>query len=295
VNGGATLVSQFDNLYTPTGSIRQWTHNQPADTVNPVTTWGIEQDDADQLTGVTVSSGNATVRREAYTYDRAGNRLSQQSGNVVRTATFNQLNQITAQTPGGRMRFSGNTTEAADVTVQGRPAQMVDSTHFTAEADVAAGDNDITVTARDGSGNLQTKGWRVTVPGGSNRTFTHDVNGNLLSDGVRTYAWDAKNQPTTVSQNGTDYQFVYDGFGRRVGEKVNGTMTRRWVWDGLTIAVFAVLREQSSPDATRQIDIRYLGFATYTSFAAICGFFAGRLYQARTSRVRRGGDGSRLL
>jgi len=66
-------------------------------------------------------------------------------------------------------------------------------------------------------------------------TFTYDPNGNLLSDGNRSFGWDAENRLTqiTTTANGVSHttEFVYDGLGRRVA--INGTDGEiRYVWCG---------------------------------------------------------------
>jgi len=43
-------------------------------------------------------------------------------------------------------------------------------------------------------------------------TLTYDANGNLLSDGINAYAWNARNQ---LAAAGTT-RFLTDAFGRRV-------------------------------------------------------------------------------
>jgi len=54
--------------------------------------------------------------------------------------------------------------------------------------------------------------------GGS--SFAYDVNGNVISDGLRTYRWDAENRLLSVTVNNqlsTQTSFRYDGTGRRIG------------------------------------------------------------------------------
>jgi hypothetical protein len=75
-------VSAFGYGYDAGGSITRWTQGQPFHTVEPMSAWTIEQDAADQLTGVSVEGRAA-----------------------------------------GRLRFSGTTSEAAHVSVQGRAKQ----------------------------------------------------------------------------------------------------------------------------------------------------------------------------
>jgi RHS repeat-associated protein len=192
--------------------------------------WTIEQDAADQLTGVSVEGRAAG--RQVFSYDLAGNRLTAQSGNATSTTAYNALNQITGISGGGRLRFSGTTSEAANVSVQGRTARMLDATTFTADAEVVPGVNTIPVVATDGNGNRRTNHYQVTVPVGATRAFVYDVNGNLLDDGERTYQWDAKNRLIEAKRGADTWQWSYNAFDQRVSETKNGVVTKRWVWAG---------------------------------------------------------------
>ena len=62
------------------------------------------------------------------------------------------------------------------------------------------------------------------------QAMTYDANGNLTSDGVRNYGWDARNR--LASMTGTaPGSFRYDAFGRRVGKTINGVQTG-FLYDG---------------------------------------------------------------
>jgi RHS repeat-associated protein len=63
-------------------------------------------------------------------------------------------------------------------------------------------------------------------------SFTSDDNGNLTSDGVRTYTWDARDQLASVT-GPVNASFGYDGFGRRRTKTIGGTTTE-FLYDGLT-------------------------------------------------------------
>ena len=227
---GGVAVSAFGYGYDVGGSITRWTQSQPFHTVEPMSAWTIEQDAADQLTGVSVEGRAAG--RQVFSYDLAGNRLTAQSGNATSTTAYNALNQLTRISGGGRLRFSGTTSEAANVSVQGRAARMLDATTFTADAEVVPGVNTIPVVATDGNGNRRTNNYQVTVPGGATRAFVYDGNGNLLDDGERTYQWDAKNRLIEAKRGADTWQWSYNAFDQRVSETKNGVGTKRWVWAG---------------------------------------------------------------
>ena len=73
------------------------------------------------------------------------------------------------------------------------------------------------------------------LTGWNGMTLSYDNNGNLLSDGVNTYSWNARKQLTQISQGSTVIaSFTYDALGRRQTKVVNGTATG-YVYDGLNI------------------------------------------------------------
>jgi RHS repeat-associated protein len=98
-------------------------------------------------------------------------------------------------------------------------------------------DPDDNVTAASGPGYQLNGAYnnldQLTEAGSS--TFAYDANGNLLSDGVRSFSWDADNRliQTATTANGVSHTtgFVYDGLGRRVA--INGAEGEtRYVWCG---------------------------------------------------------------
>jgi RHS repeat-associated protein len=63
---------------------------------------------------------------------------------------------------------------------------------------------------------------RLTLWNG--RTLTYDDNGSMLTDGARTYGWDARNQLSSIGGAGAA-SFTYDAFGRRIAKNVAGAGT----------------------------------------------------------------------
>src|SRR5512147_28898 len=58
-----------------------------------------------------------------------------------------------------------------------------------------------------------------------------DANGNLTSDGTKTYSWNALNQLVEVKEGSTTVAtFEYDGAGRRT-EKAAGGITHTYIYD----------------------------------------------------------------
>jgi RHS repeat-associated protein len=62
-------------------------------------------------------------------------------------------------------------------------------------------------------------------------SFSYDSNGNLTSDGTRTYTWNARNELTGIS-GPVSASFAYDGLGRRRAKTVSGATTQ-FLYDGL--------------------------------------------------------------
>ena len=70
---------------------------------------------------------------------------------------------------------------------------------------------------------------QVSTSGASATSLSYDLNGNLLSDGTNSYAWDAENRMIKITYPGTgNYStFTYDGAGRNVdiAETTSGSVT----------------------------------------------------------------------
>ncbi|WP_295924798.1 RHS repeat-associated core domain-containing protein [uncultured Xanthomonas sp.] len=65
------------------------------------------------------------------------------------------------------------------------------------------------------------------------QTLSYDANGNLLSDGVRTYVWNARDQLVEIKQGTASIaSFGYDPLGRRIS-KTEGGQTISYLYDGL--------------------------------------------------------------
>ncbi|HRU39606.1 MAG TPA: RHS repeat-associated core domain-containing protein, partial [Candidatus Goldiibacteriota bacterium] len=62
-------------------------------------------------------------------------------------------------------------------------------------------------------------------------SYSYDSDGNLLSDGVRTFTWDAKNRLSSVTNAGKTITYTYDHNDLRVSKTVDG-VTTRYFYDG---------------------------------------------------------------
>jgi RHS repeat-associated protein len=227
---GGLNLSTFDYTYEIAGQIKTWaTTNDATSTL----TDAFKYDAVDQLIEAQQPSSPSTIKNHLYRYDRAGNRTSEQIDNAVTSATHNSVNQLTARSATGPIRIAGTLNEAATVTVNGQPATVTSANAFSADVTLAPGTQNITVAAKDYSNNTKTQNYQVTITGGTPRTLAYDLNGNLNDDGAgQTYQWDAANRLIKITRGSTVTEFVYNGAGQRVIEKLNGTEIKRWLWAG---------------------------------------------------------------
>jgi RHS repeat-associated protein len=204
----------------------------------------------------TVERTGAGANRWLYGYDKVGNRTSEQIGDAVSTSSYNEKNQLLSRTGGGPMRWRGTLNEPGNVafttvTVNGKPARMLQGNVFEAILDMTPGNNTVTVQATDVSGNTATKNYQVNVTGSAG-TYTYDANGNLIQkvEGADTwtYEWNAENELTRVLKNGAEQaRFAYDPKGRRV-EKVAGGQTTSYAYESEDI-----LRDVRGPSTLKYV------------------------------------------
>jgi RHS repeat-associated protein len=243
---GATL-SKFDYTYDVTGNITTWQQQVDSD---PAVMWSYLYDNANQLTAaIKQSTGGTptTLKRYAYGYDPVGNRTFEQIDDEVTAATHDNLNRLLTHVPGGPLQFRGTVNEPASVTIQGAPAVVDSANTFRGVSSLPSGTGTVSIVATDPSGNQATKQYELNVTGGA-KTLTYDANGNLTSDGVRSFEWDAANRLVAVTFQANRTEFAYDGEQRRVGivEKQNGSVqsAMKVLWCGTEIC------EERSSDGT---------------------------------------------
>jgi RHS repeat-associated protein len=224
---GARTISKFDYEYDVLGQIKKWTQQAGAAGAQA---FDLGYDSIGQLRSATLEDASqAIVKNYSYDYDAGGNRSLEAIDSLVTGETSNSLNQLKTRQGGtGQLPIRGTTNEpATSVTVNGNTAFAKGDNTFEGKAAVIAGNNTVTVVATDVNGNPTTKSYNVVVTGSGTKTLVYDANGNLTSDGTRTFEWDPLNRLAAVASGTLRSEFVYNGVGQRVTivEKDNGTVT----------------------------------------------------------------------
>ena len=252
-NPSAATLSKFDYTYDTVGNILTWRQERTGSTAKIYT---FTNDLVDQLTSAVLTDPNTTptiLKRQAWEYDAAGNRTAAQTDDAVFATSHDSMNRLGSRAPGGPIVFSGSLDESGTVTIDGKPASVDGSNNFRGTANLTGATTTVTVKAKDASGNETTEQYEVDVSG-STTTYTFDANGNLTSDGTKTYSWNALNQLLEVREGTTTLAiFEYDGKGRRT-EKRAGGVTRTYLYD-----VEDIVEERISGTATDTIRY-YHGF-----------------------------------
>jgi RHS repeat-associated protein len=188
----------------------------------------------------TTGSPPSILKRYGYGYDKAGNRTVEAIDATIASAAYDTRNRLFSQQAGGNLGFAGTSNEPATVTVGGQPASVDGTNLFAGSTNVPSGTSTVTIIAQDYAQppNVRTNTYQVTLTG-SGGSFIHDPNGNLTSDGQRTYEWDVEDRLVGVNHGSRRSEFRYNGGGQRVRvvEKDGATVLsdRRYLWCGLAI------------------------------------------------------------
>jgi RHS repeat-associated core domain len=239
LNQNGNLISKFDYLnYARDGEIRRLEKTLDNGLKHRFV---YEYDRINQLKKAKqVDLVNAgVVNSYVYKYDAAGNRISYRDNLMTVQAKYDKLNQVRLMVGGAAdEEVSGFLNKPARVTVNGEPVDVDDENHFQTYVPGSGPATPLSITATDFDGNPPVTGnWTFSSSQGVGGRFTYS-GGNLTDQKFPKpvqYTWDGEDRLKTVTVDGTTYEFIYDGFSRRIMEKVNGTPSRTWVWSGLEI------------------------------------------------------------
>jgi RHS repeat-associated protein len=171
-------------------------------------------DDADQLTSI--ASGSRLFR---FAYDPVGRRISADFPNGV-AASY-------GYDPAGRLLH---------LTYQNAQGQIVADSRYMYDATgrrIAANGPAASAAPLPNAVVMSfDKADRLTAVNGD--AYTYDANGNLVSDGSRTYVWDARERLVQVKQgDSTLLDVAYDPLGRRSSKSTEEGNTTTYLYDGL--------------------------------------------------------------
>ena len=235
--GGATL-SKFNYDTSALGLITGSVHQVDA---AEAIAYEYGRNSAGQLTAAVLKSTGVSpsiLKSYTYGYDKAGNRTAEAIDTAVVSTSYNAANEVQQQQSGGVLRFAGTLNEPANVTIAGTSEPVSSTNRFEGTASVPSGASTVAVVATDAAGNVRTNTYLVGVAGEA-KAFTHDANGNLVSDGTRSYEWDAEDRLVAVVQGTRRGEFTYNGLGQRVRivEKDGAAILsdRRYIWSDLAV------------------------------------------------------------
>jgi RHS repeat-associated protein len=257
------------------------------------TSQSFEYDAKGQLTKAAGYLGNTADdskklpdRQHEYSYDNIGNRMtSNRTGNGALQDNYNtlknasdtaetadrdrqlKLNQIHSR-ENNTVVLSGTADPAAKVLVSGRSAAATRLGRFWSDDVTVAnvltpwrGSLKVT-TAKTGTPDLVRTEVRMAEIAAQLQLFTYDLDGNLTSDGIWDYQWDAENRLTRMTttsgaaacgMSNRRLDFTYDYLGRRAQKIVTDETTlqiisnRRFLYDGWNlVAEFSVSSSSSA-------------------------------------------------
>lgn len=220
--------------------------------------WEYQYDAMGQVTSghkKTATGADVPGMSFGYAFDGIGNRTSATVNGRTGTYTADAANQYTQRQVPGAIDIRGRAGIPAKVTVNTEPTQRLDEYFYSALAvDNSAAPQypGVSVLAvRNHAGpngeDLQSETTGNLFLAKTPETFTHDAEGNLLTDGRWTYTWDGECRLIRMETNANvpasakrKLEFAYDSESRRIRKQVsswNGTAwilqsDRRYLYDG---------------------------------------------------------------
>jgi RHS repeat-associated protein len=187
-------------------------------------------DDRLQLTSQTVMKGNATLLNLIYGYGAGAEQMGSGSkpGNGGQVVSVNGT--INGQNRNQTFTYD-NVGRLMTATGWGAWARRYDYDRFgnqTLTRDAVSGGNPLQNTLIEQVAGIQTN--RIASVNGM--AFGYDARGNVISDGVRGYKYDAENRIVSVNVNGSSSEsYSYDASNHRVKKIVGGVVTH-YIWEG---------------------------------------------------------------
>lgn len=219
-------------------------YNRATSVTTPQGTVSYSYDAAGRRTSLTVP-GQAIIN---YTYDNANRLIQIAQGASIASFTYDAASRLTSRTTPNGIVTEYTYDDASRTIGINYKKNSVSLGDLTYEYDVAGHLTKVGGTfARTGLPqvlNNATYDAANKQSGFGSQTLAYDQNGNLTTDGVNSYSWNARNQLVGMTGPGLNASFVYDALGRRVVKTVNSATTS-YLYDGGNI-----LQEQSGGAAS---------------------------------------------
>jgi RHS repeat-associated protein len=208
-------------------------------------TWSWSYDALGQLDTAVRKNSNAQFlagQQFDFDYDQIGNRTATKrggdtSGGNLRTmsTTANTLNQYTSVTTPSFYDVLGHAATSTAVTVNGSPTTR-QGPYFYAElaAANAGGPAGLSALIQATQGSTTAQETRTALIPPASASPTYDLDGNMLTDGLWSYSWDAENRLLSMEALTTwpagvrrlKIEHDYDGQSRRFAKRVYGWVQR---------------------------------------------------------------------
>jgi RHS repeat-associated protein len=93
-----------------------------------------------------------------------------------------------------------------------KDARLLEGNRFESDQDLAVGSNQLNIRAKDGSGNTSNYTYSLSLDAATAAVPSYDADGNLLTDGIRTFEWDASSRLIKIawgagSNKTTEYRY----------------------------------------------------------------------------------------
>ena len=168
-----------------------------------------------------VSTITQTGENLQYTYDNAGNILTEKRGSVTVSYVYDALGQLTRVNDPNDP--AGGTSGTTWVYTYDQGGNILNKKRY-AYTTGTLGSVQQTITYTYGDTN-----WRDKMTAYNGTSISYAANGNPTGDGTWTYTWEHGRQLKTMSKTGTSITYAYNADGLRVKKTVNGTTTNYYL------------------------------------------------------------------
>nr|WSS66327.1 polymorphic toxin-type HINT domain-containing protein [Streptomyces sp. NBC_01177] len=244
---GRDLLKQITDTQAGDQSFTYDTYDRPKTVTSPNGTVSYDYDAADRRK--TMTAGGQTT---SYGFDKSSILTSLTSGTQEIGFELDEVGrEKTATMPGGITRTTNyDKTDAIKAIAYTKGAAPIGDLHYTRDVrtlqtGLTGSLANVALPAAE-AGTVFGKDNRITTYNG--RSFTYDADGQLKTDGLRDYTWNARGELSGLSASGQNSSFGYDALGIRSTKVVGGTTNKF-----LTDASNPLVEQNSSGDTTATV------------------------------------------